>query len=530
MSNFKLPKETILVLLLLLIGGFLRFYNLLWGGPFYFHPDERNIVYSISQLSFPFQMNPHFFAYGSLPIYIVYFVSNFSSIILKTPNDFSFIIFWLRFFSASLSCLIILSLYIISRKLISKPVALFITFLATFSAGLIQYAHFGTFEIWITFFSLWLFYFCVKIEQKTTKKYIALAAIIIGLLIAIKISNVTLIIFPLLCLLLSFIKSNKAAKQFFFIRLVIFFLISLAVYFISNPYVFFDFKDFSSSIQYESSVALGSLPVFYTGSFFDTIPILFQFLYVYPFLINPLLTLFFIPAFFVITLQGIRQKNSLFLLLISYFLLLFLSQAFLFVKWTRYIVPTIPFVYIILALGINHLFSYHKKLLYILCCVISIFFTFAFFKTVYFSPDTRINAAEWTQNNISPNDPVITEPYDLGILPFNPLFRNIIQVPFYDIDANTQALSAFKKDIQNGQVLILPSQRLIHSRILHKSIFPEGNILYTDLLTNKTIYKLVYKTPCDIFCTITYMGNPLYNVEETVTVFDRPTVMIFQKK
>ena len=60
------------LILLTIIGAFLRFYNLNWGAPYYFHPDERNIASSVTQLHFPDQINPHFFAYGSLPIYAIY--------------------------------------------------------------------------------------------------------------------------------------------------------------------------------------------------------------------------------------------------------------------------------------------------------------------------------------------------------------------------------------------------------------------------------------------------------------------------
>ena len=51
---------------------FFVFYNLNWGAPFYFHPDERNIASSIVQLKFPDNLNPNFFAYGAFPIYLIF--------------------------------------------------------------------------------------------------------------------------------------------------------------------------------------------------------------------------------------------------------------------------------------------------------------------------------------------------------------------------------------------------------------------------------------------------------------------------
>lgn len=41
-------------------------YNTNWGNPYYFHPDERNIASSVSQLRYSEQMNPYY------PMYIVY--------------------------------------------------------------------------------------------------------------------------------------------------------------------------------------------------------------------------------------------------------------------------------------------------------------------------------------------------------------------------------------------------------------------------------------------------------------------------
>src|SRR5437868_5021246 len=91
-----LKKHVIIVLSLTLIGAFLHFYNLNWGAPFYFHPDERNIASAVAQLKFPHHMNPQFFAYGSLPIYLIYFTGYATNYVLSilnlgtTPFDPSF--------------------------------------------------------------------------------------------------------------------------------------------------------------------------------------------------------------------------------------------------------------------------------------------------------------------------------------------------------------------------------------------------------------------------------------------------------
>src|SRR5437667_11195294 len=134
-----------LLFLLIAISLFLHFYNLNWGAPFYFHPDERNIASSVAQLTFPTQMNPHFFAYGSLPIYTIYFTGYFLHLFQTPQVRFEEAILLSRFYSALFSTLLIPILFFIGKKCKDESLGIFVAFLATTSVGFIQFAHFGTF-------------------------------------------------------------------------------------------------------------------------------------------------------------------------------------------------------------------------------------------------------------------------------------------------------------------------------------------------------------------------------------------------
>src|SRR5579872_4572786 len=75
----------ILLSLILGLSLFLRVYDLNWDQGFHLHPDERAIVLYVLPLHMPSTLNeflsvssplnPHFFAYGSLPIYLLKFAS-----------------------------------------------------------------------------------------------------------------------------------------------------------------------------------------------------------------------------------------------------------------------------------------------------------------------------------------------------------------------------------------------------------------------------------------------------------------------
>src|SRR3990167_10222862 len=73
-KNFQKKLVWIFFLLLIGIGVFFRFYNLNWGAPFYFHPDERNLASLLSADAFS-NMPSYFFkgtfSYGNLPTMIL---------------------------------------------------------------------------------------------------------------------------------------------------------------------------------------------------------------------------------------------------------------------------------------------------------------------------------------------------------------------------------------------------------------------------------------------------------------------------
>ena len=62
-------------LILTVLTIFTRVYGIGWGLPFLFHHDERNMAVAASTLSFSTMLDPHFYAYNQLPLYIVFFIN-----------------------------------------------------------------------------------------------------------------------------------------------------------------------------------------------------------------------------------------------------------------------------------------------------------------------------------------------------------------------------------------------------------------------------------------------------------------------
>jgi hypothetical protein len=286
-------------------------------------------------------------------------------------------------------------------------------------------------------------------------------------------------------------------------------------------------------MDYEGKVATGVLPVFYTGGFYEAIPILFQYQVLLPFLINPVITIISVPALFYFLFFFFKTQNKYIAVIILLHFSLFIVQSILFVKWVRYVIPSLAFIYIMVAVYLFDLKKIISRRLYLTAVTLIILLSFSqalsFVKTVRVAPDTRVEASNFASKIIPEGSAILSEVYDMGIVPFNDHNKNIKLFNFYDLDTNPAVQNNLEQDLAWAEYIILPSQRVYKTR-LGSNRFPQGRKFYSSLLGENLDFYKIYETPCDIFCKVTYLGDPVFNVEETANVFDRPSVVIFKKR
>src|SRR5690242_12314379 len=93
-----LRKINLLLLIIIVLGFFVRVYDINWDQGYHLHPDERAITLFASPLAFPHSfseflspqspLNTHFFAYGNFPIYFLKLLGVVGGII--SPNFASY--------------------------------------------------------------------------------------------------------------------------------------------------------------------------------------------------------------------------------------------------------------------------------------------------------------------------------------------------------------------------------------------------------------------------------------------------------
>lgn len=542
--------KRILLPLLLILLVYTRFVNIRWGLPYSFHPDERNMAAAIQQLFCKEAtlecFNPHFFAYGQLPLYLGYFLIKIDHFLLGGFGRLGGLVTYveavvaLRIISAVASIVtVFLSLNIIylldnlRSKTQDLRLKLIVLLLFIFSPGLIQFAHFGTTESLLIMFFTGVIYLSLLFLSKSAnlKNFILKSGIICGLAIGTKVSAGIFIFIPLLVILfeirrLSMKKIVKAGGAFI--------VCTMLFYFISSPYNFLSSREFLSTLRYESSVAFGSAAVFYTRQFLDTVPVLFQFLYIFPYALGPIALVLFLFSFLLLPF------NSKYNLLRLSFFIYFLFNAFLFTKWTRFMAPLFP---LMLIFAVMMLISLKIRLNHVLYNLLLIVFSLLMivpglaYISIYTNQDVRIQASKWIHSNVPIRSTILSEIGNVVDIPL-PLpnyqfpISNFQTIPFnfYDLDKNDELKNQLNSYLLTIEYIIVPSRRIFmdHS----KERYPFVNNYYKKLFSGELGFKKIAEFSS--YPKIELFGKKLIEfkdekAEETWSVFDHPVIRVYKK-
>ncbi len=480
-----------IVITLILLSFFTRFFGLNWDNSYYSHPDENNMATSLSQLTST-NLNPHFFAYGQFPLYLGYFSLN----LVNIPNTFPNSIYILRFYSAIFSLLFLYFSFLLSKK-INISSNIFLTLLI-FSPGLIQISHFGTTESFLSFVFITILYLLIKIYEKPKFIFFIYSALLSGLALATKITAI-FFIWPVV--LMGVYKKEFLSTIFFIFATTLLFLIV-------SPYNWINFNEFLSSMRYETGVASGIIEVFYTRQFLNTTPYIFQFTKIFPYVLG--LPTFIISLFgLIIFIKNYSKKYIIWLLILLPVTCYFIYFGQLFVKWTRFMSPIFFIFPLFATIFISRLKHRHQLLVTGFCIIPGILFF-----SQYFLPNPRVMASNWINKNMPPNSTILSESGNVVDLKLRPDI-NLINFDFYTLDSNYENKIELDNLLSTVDYILIPSRRVFKNQ--NNNLFPYTKDYYQNIFSNK--YNLIYQS----------LGRD-ESAEETFTVFDFPTIRLYEKK
>ncbi|MBU1326793.1 glycosyltransferase family 39 protein [Patescibacteria group bacterium] len=540
-----------LLILIIFLGAFLRYYELNWDSFHAFHPDERNIAWAVTRIRFFSQMNPKFFAYGGLPIYLYRALGEIVAAIAHNPawlSDWGHIAVIGRFVSATLSSLSILLIYQVGTAFFSSSVGLLSAFLLAFSPWAIREAHFATTETSLVFFLLLILLesrYLASPQLSSQRGSPFRLGILLGLATAAKTTGALFTVIPFTAALHPVFRPIFQFSNFEISPHVRFFFKSLRrviacytkmviaggiVFMLLSPFTILDWQHFTESMKYESGVALGRFSVPYTLQFLGTVPYFYQ-LKTMLWQAGPVAILGMFGLLVLLLRAGRSPRHAALIVFLVFPIIYFLWTGSWFAKFARYNVPLLPFLTI--AASWLLITIYKKFRLTGLACVactacVATLWGLANW-TIYLRPQTRIAASEWIYTNIPAGSLIYTEHWNDGLpvfLPGDPVIaykRELLNV--YDADTEEKKKTIIKQ-LERGDYVILSTRRIWGTMPKLTDRYPFTSELYRKLLNGESEYKEVATfTSYPQLFSITINDDA---AEESIQVFDHPAVRIFQ--
>lgn len=511
---------------IMLLATYLRFTHLNWDQGLMFHPDERNIANAVSKLQWPDRMDPEFYAYNGLSIYLIEFSSEAVS---WWTADESWLGNWGkinligRFYSATFATLSVGVFFLIMRRLVRVKFALLAALLLATTVGMIQYAHYGVTESLLVLEVLILVYLAQHLLKQRQTNYLYLMALVWGLSLATKTSALSFGLIPLSAMLLSW--PHYRRKWLFFANGLLFVLVVASVFYACSPHTLSHLDKFLESMRYEGGVVRGTLPVPYTMQFLDTPKYWYQ-LYNLSWQTSPLVM--------TLALAGLLSLIWNYKLLLKYRhiwpWLIFSVVYFAYVgswytKFIRYMLPIIPILIALLCIFLQQLKSSRIKTFVVAVLIGSNIFWALAYVSIFERPASRIQASEWVLANIQSGSLILNEHWDDGIpvlsRPGVTYQRQDLRLYEPDTPAKLREIS---QQLAAADYVIIGSRRLIGSITRNPELPFSGNY-YRLLFTHQLGYKLVAEFSS--YPQLWGLTIPDNLVEETFQVYDHPVIYVF---
>ena len=578
------PKVRVVALLgaILMCALGLRLYGFNWDEGWVVHPDEYTVKSvalrvhlpdwppSLSQLLDPelSPLNPHFFVYGSLPIYLLKGVGSFLSNFNETLSTSNLIAVG-RGLAAVFDTGTVLLVYLLGRRLYNHRTGLLAAIFATFTVLSIQQAHFCTVDSMLTFLVALTVLFSTRVIFSSAKPGIWTAVLIgisLGLAVATKTSALILLGVVVTAYALWCFKgeSDSISKSSFrpshikssLAGLAIVIPVALLTVALAEPYVFIDWSAFVADMRFIRDVlVIRSADMPWTRQFIDTTPYLYQIRHLSIWGMGlPLAIAAWGGLLFTLATAIVRRRKSD-LLLLSWVLPFFLVTGWSEVKFLRYVLPLVPF----LCLFGAHLFSaLYERLrgnwqrLVVACMALviacSAFYSFAHV-SIYSKRHPILRTADWVNANVGPEEIVAAEDWEF---PLYLVTRPKTVLRIYDEDT-PEKMATIAQQLHDADYVIVFTNRAYGTIPRLPERYPLSSKYHELLFSGKLGFEMVYcATSHPSFLGVTIVDDtftrpklpvpegmdtcPTSGVvinmgcaDETFTVFDHPMSMVFRK-
>lgn len=260
--NLKHSNESsrIWLFAILLLATVLRVYQIDFGTPYFYHPDEIKLVAQAGRLletkfmdpkaHFGINVYPPFYTYilaGTMAVYILgsLLTGHFESLsrlpLIYEQNPFQFFLLG-RLVVALFGVLTVYMTYKLAKQLFSRKIGLVAAFLLAINFVHVRNSHFNTVDVPATFFGVLCLYLIGLLLTRDEIKLYAAAAVTMAVATATKFSMLTLPL-PLLVAHFSRYPVKDWFKKIFDKRIAVTLLVGLVAFLIACPLLWLDFQE-----------------------------------------------------------------------------------------------------------------------------------------------------------------------------------------------------------------------------------------------------------------------------------------------
>lgn len=560
-------KYKLVLFLILILGAFLRLYNLNWDQGFHLHPDERAIVIFTTPLKTPTDIqeffspkspwNPHFFAYGNFPLYFLKIVGEIAGGFNPILSQYGQINLVGRFLSALSDLGTLTLIFILGRKVFNKKTGLIAAFFYAVTTFSIQVSHFYAVDTLLTFFFLLTLYQLLRFYEKPTKTKAIILGIFTGLSLATKNSALVLLFSIGIALIIDFLLiflKNPHHPRIWFPHLpkliktlitdgIIIMVVTAVIFAIFEPYAVLDFREFWQQTREQYKMTHDAFTFPYTLQYVGKIPYFYEIKNIFLWGQGPILaTVCFLGTLY-FTFIAVRKKKedkwAQELILSVFFWSYFLVVGSFAIGFMRYMLPLYPLLCLFGSVFFLRLINLLPKTYRILFSIFYLLFIIAWplsFMYIYTKPNTRVLASQWINQNIKIGKTLAVEHWDDSLPLFEQQKYNILTLPLYDPDTPQKWIMINRLLSQTDYIIIgsnrlyVPLQKLTNcERLPVGRCYVQTARYYRQLLNGQLGFQKVAEFA--IYPKIPFINSTINDqgADESFTVYDHPKIMIFKK-
>ena len=596
-----------LLLLIVLLAFLPRIYGINWDDNNHLHPDERAIVFAAMCLNFPgtsrlagcspsysgpawflsvdSPLNPHFFAYGSLPLYLLAAVAHGLTWLTQITHgrfvppdggawsDFNHFTLVGRAISALFDTGSVLIAGLLARRLAGRVAGLLAAaFVATIPFD-VQVSHFYAVDTLLLFFILLTLYGCVLMVQEREDASLwsgwgtgLLTGAAFGLAMATKVSALPLIVPIGVALILCWRRSGIDEALLAVVGVG---AAALVTFVLTSPYALIDWSDFYAAASQQIELSRGQLDYPYVLQFANTTPYVYEIQQLLLYDMGLPLGLLGLAGFGWAVSRLWHGLNTDWSIIVSWVVVYFAVVGSGYTKFSRYMLPVFAPLAICgacailawAAWGESRLLPSFRFLrrnisghawwraiwLGVAAAVLAASVLFALgMDSIYSTNMTRVVASQWIYNHIPAGATITYEIWDDSLpIMAPPAYTNSlgegytssghlidpgqyqeVGLALYDPDtlAKAQQLSA---QLASASVVVMSSQRLLDSIPKLPDRYPMASRYYTLLFGGQLGFKLAahFEEHPHVLGFVLNESS----ADESFSVYDHPPVWIFTR-